>query len=263
MPHTVRRILPAAALLTLAVAALALQAQQAQDPATSRFRSGVDVVQLDVAVLDRDRLPVRGLTAADFTVMEDGQPRPIVSFLPVDVAAPVTTAGWMRDVAPDVVVNNLDARRIIVILMDDANTSFDPSVAKTGKLIATRIVEQMGPDDLAAVVFTFMGRSQNLTNDRRRLLAAIESYTPRNARVPPSGSERRPGVFSGISAGAPSGCTFRGTTGCVLDTLRRIADALPTLPPRRKIVAFITRTSGFLTSTSTGSHRQMRHRFRR
>ena len=38
------------------------------------FRTGVDAVQLDVSVLDKDRRPVRGLTAADFTVLEDGKP---------------------------------------------------------------------------------------------------------------------------------------------------------------------------------------------
>ena len=34
-----------------------------------RFRTSVNVVQLDVSVLGKDRLPVRGLSAADFTVM--------------------------------------------------------------------------------------------------------------------------------------------------------------------------------------------------
>jgi hypothetical protein len=39
-----------------------------------RFRSGVDVVTLDITVLDRDRRPVRGLRA-DFTVLDDGTPQ--------------------------------------------------------------------------------------------------------------------------------------------------------------------------------------------
>ncbi|MEP6918356.1 MAG: hypothetical protein ABJC89_22100 [Acidobacteriota bacterium] len=34
------------------------------------FRTGVELVQLDVAVLDDHRVPVRGLTAADFTVLK-------------------------------------------------------------------------------------------------------------------------------------------------------------------------------------------------
>ena len=43
-----------------------------QPQAQPAFRSGVDLVQVDVSVLDRDRQPVMGLTAAEFTVREDG-----------------------------------------------------------------------------------------------------------------------------------------------------------------------------------------------
>lgn len=56
----------------------------AQTPATQPiFRGGTDLVQVDVSVLDGKRRPVRGLTAADFTVLEDGQPREIQAFTEV------------------------------------------------------------------------------------------------------------------------------------------------------------------------------------
>ncbi|HET7220976.1 MAG TPA: hypothetical protein VFJ02_23140, partial [Vicinamibacterales bacterium] len=42
-----------------------------------QFRAGVELLQLDVAVLDDKREPVRGLTAADFTVLENGAVKPI------------------------------------------------------------------------------------------------------------------------------------------------------------------------------------------
>ena len=62
----------------LAVAPLAQQQPPpAQPPA---FRTSVDAIQLDVSVLDKDRRPVRGLTAADFTVLEDAKPARIVGF---------------------------------------------------------------------------------------------------------------------------------------------------------------------------------------
>ena len=40
---------------------------------TPAFKTGVDLVQVDVSVLDRDRQPIRGLKAADFTVLEPGR----------------------------------------------------------------------------------------------------------------------------------------------------------------------------------------------
>ena len=37
-------------------------------------------MQVDVAVLDDRRMPVRGLKPSDFTLFEDGAPREIVAF---------------------------------------------------------------------------------------------------------------------------------------------------------------------------------------
>jgi len=61
----------------LAVPAAQQQPAPAQPPP---FKTGVDALQLDVSVLDSQRRPVRGLTAADFTVLEDAKPARIVGF---------------------------------------------------------------------------------------------------------------------------------------------------------------------------------------
>ena len=67
-------------ILGLATLTVALHLR-AQTPATRpRFRGGTDLVQVDVSVLDNNRHPVRGLTASDFTVLEDGRPREIQAF---------------------------------------------------------------------------------------------------------------------------------------------------------------------------------------
>ena len=82
-----------------------------------RFRSGVDVVQFTVTVLDKERRPVTGLTATDFDVLVDGKPRPLAAFaavtLPDDtpaVAAPVPF------VAPDVQTNRLPPEGRLVVI---------------------------------------------------------------------------------------------------------------------------------------------------
>ena len=66
--------------LALVVFSTCLLAQdQSERPV---FKGGVDLVQLDVSVLDGNRMPMRGLTAADFTVLEDGKPRPVRAAIP-------------------------------------------------------------------------------------------------------------------------------------------------------------------------------------
>jgi hypothetical protein len=77
----------------------------------STFRGGIDLVQVDVSVLDHDRKPVRGLTEADFTVFEDGKPRPISAFTAVDLPLrDVATAPWESNSAPAAATNALPKR---------------------------------------------------------------------------------------------------------------------------------------------------------
>jgi len=206
-----------------------------QDP----FRSGVDLVHVDVSVFDDARQPVRGLTAEDFTVLEVGKPQRILTFVPVEVPPPPSsiTATWLREVGPDVVTNERDVRRLVVIAMDDATTAFDRGEALAARKVGRAIVDELGPTDLAAVVFTFMGRTQNFTADRRALLAAINSFTPRNATEgPPVGG---PAGFAGpVAPGAPLGCRMK-LGGCVVSALREVGLFLEGAPPGRKILMFL------------------------
>src|SRR5262245_12163429 len=70
-----------------------------------QFRTGVELIQIDVSVLDDKRAPVRGLTASDVTVLDNGRPTQIRAFTPVELAPRVrsTEAAWANDVVPDVV----------------------------------------------------------------------------------------------------------------------------------------------------------------
>jgi len=112
------------------------------------------------------------LTARDFTVLDDGNPQPIVAFSEVDIPdAEPAAAAWMQQVGSDIATNQLDLRRIIVIVMDDGTTSVDDGTVNAAKQIARGVIGRLGPNDLAAVVFTLKGKSQNFTSDRRRLIA--------------------------------------------------------------------------------------------
>jgi VWFA-related protein len=216
--------------LLIAVALAGQAPSSNQQPPT--FRTGVDVVQLDVTVLDKDRHPVRGLAAEDFTILERGKPQPIVAFSAVDVPGPPAAAApWIRD-APLDVVSNAENRRLVAIVMDDAYTKLEPDVMKRAKQIARAAIDQLGPGDLAAVVFTFVGRSQNFTADRSQLIQAVESYTPKM-----TGSMDPPAI-----------CATRHRS-CDAEALQGVASTLLSAPPGRKILLLISGGRAFTFGT--------------
>ena len=219
----------ATALLLLVVAQ-----DQAQRP--PRFRAGVEVVELDVSVLDRTRRPVRGLSAADFTVLEDGVPQEIVAFEEVNVPGPEPApAGWLREVAADVRSNDLSASRLLVLVLDDATLPRDPRVVKTAKTIARKVIDGLGPQDLAAVLFTMNNaNSQDFTMEHARLARAVDAL--RFGFISP-----RPG-FTGAGIPPPSRATLENGLWFhySIATVRRAAEYLRDAPQRRKTLIYIS-----------------------
>jgi VWFA-related protein len=227
--------------LVLLLAASIWPAGSAQPrPSQAQFRTDVDLLRLDVSVLDRKRQAVRGLSAEDFVVLEDGQPRPIMAFSAVDVPdAGEQAEGWPREVASDVATNQLDIQRVVVIVMDDGMTESDPATATMAKRIARGVIDRLSPNDLAAVVFTFRGQSQNFTRDRRRLLAAAETFRPKSPTVPaPFSAASKPGGM--LLMDPPIGCSLPGRPNCLMQTLETVADALEDTPVGRKAVVLIS-----------------------
>jgi VWFA-related protein len=143
------------------------------------FRAGTDLVQLDISVLDNDRRPVRGLRDTDFTVLEDGVAQPIVAFEAIDVPDVVeTSTAWMKEVTPDVTTNDVQDSRLWVMVIDDGVAHLDASVIQNVKKITRGVVERLPPTDRMAVVFTRDNRhTQDFTNDRGKLVQAIETFT--------------------------------------------------------------------------------------
>jgi VWFA-related protein len=145
---------------------------------TPTFRSGVDVVRLDVSVFDRERRPIRGLRAADFTVFENGVRQDVVVFEPVEVpdAVQVETP-WIHDAVPDITTNEPAEGRLWVLMLDDATAHPEMWAFDAVKRIGRSIVEKRDPADRMAVVFTLQEiNARDFTNVRARLLAAIDDY---------------------------------------------------------------------------------------
>jgi VWFA-related protein len=208
------------------------------------FRVRADVVQLDVSALDRQGQPVRGLTAGDFTVLEDGLVQPIVAFTAIEVPTWSTgTAAWMHGVGPDVASNRIDARRAVVIVLDDYTTRWDPGVTRIAKSIAVAAIDQLGPADLAAVVYVVnRDRGQEFTVDRTRLRAAVERFVP--SGLAPSSENRFSASTPNDGLRVPSripersGACFQQE--CVATALRNVGEVLDPWLGARKTVLLIS-----------------------
>ena len=237
-----RRLLVAFVAVGFGVSVWAQQAPPpvTQNPATAtiasqtpqpQFRSSIELVRLDVSVLDKNRRPLRGLSASDFTVLENGQEQSIAAFTPVelpDVVADASAAPWLRNVASDVGGNSdMQQRRLFILAIDDATIQNDVNAIKNVKDIARKVVDRLGPTDLMSVVFTRDNRgSQDFTSDRARLLRAIDTFTVGFRDM--GGSDRTAG-------GAGDDLWFMYSVG----VLERAVDFLSDVPDRRKAIIYV------------------------
>lgn len=126
-------------------------------PVSSVFRSGIDLVALNVVVTDLQQKFVSGLTAQDFAVFEDGVQQDVSFFssthVPLDLAILLDTSASMTDKMKSVqeaavgfasslrdgdrvmIVDIKDATRILLPLTGDVNAAeaaIDSTTAKGG-----------------------------------------------------------------------------------------------------------------------------------
>jgi VWFA-related protein len=225
----------------VALTGLALAGQQ-QLPSPPRFQAGVEMVVLDVSVLDRDRRPVHGLTASDFTVLEDGQPQKVSSFEAFDSEDPTPAAPpapWVREVAPDVQKNtDVTDKRLVVIVMDDAVPTPAADVLPARQL-ARNVVDSLGPGDLASVVYTLHKRDgQEFTRDHSRLLDAVDRFSAASDDAVSLGREidAVPGRTFFDAFNSMAGTLYLS----LVQTLRGVVDSLAALPDRRKALVLVS-----------------------
>jgi VWFA-related protein len=182
--------------------------QDAQTAYTMKVNS--DLVLTNVVVRDKKTGEVvRGLTANDFQVMENGKPQKIISFdfQSVDQAAPLNEA-TINGKSPTTIMGSMNRQgtseqlrnhRLIVMFFDI--TSMQPEDLERAQDAARNYVnKQMHPADLVAVVSLDQSLSldQDFTANKQLLLNAVNAY---------SGTQG-----SGFQAGATS------TTNQVEDT---------------------------------------------
>jgi VWFA-related protein len=192
MRHSLAAVLAAVA---TAAAAGAHGSLAAEEPQSVRESVDVTVVEVPVRVLDRSGAPVRGLTAADFTLLDQGRTQTLTAVDAIELGDP-TEAVEPRTVPPS-------ARRRYLLL-------FDFAFARPKAVVAARraardfILGGLRDNDLAAVgtysLETGVRLVVSFSSDRAALAQAIEtlgleptersdplqiSYRP--GRMPPAG----------------------------------------------------------------------------
>ena len=157
------------AVLTAGPGASELLAQTDRAPV---FRSGVEVMEVDVTVVDAKGMPVRDLRAPEFTVTVDGQARRVISAeFVAESGESAADAAKPRD---PYVSNNTDRRpgRLIMLVVDRNN--IDTHTIRGAVAALKRFVAGVSPDDrLALVTIPPPGPSVDFTTNHAQIVNAI------------------------------------------------------------------------------------------
>jgi VWFA-related protein len=157
-----------------AVVALAVQsgAVGAQQPATPKFQSGVEIVPVDVTVVDGAGRPVQNLGPADFTVRIDGQSRRVVSAEFVSLAEPGPDIAGTPPPEGFTSNEHATAGRLILIVVDQPNIPF--TEMRPLQDAASGFIDRLTASDRTALIgFGIGAPSVPFTADRERLKQAL------------------------------------------------------------------------------------------
>jgi VWFA-related protein len=249
------------------------------------FRSGVEVVVIDVNVVDRATSnPIADLHSEDFTVKVDGKQRAIVSAVYVSHVGSEGSAGKLsadaagnENVPAESVESKVnDIGRHVLFVFDE--DSLEVAAGVTSKRAASEVLDRFGPgESFAAVSIPRLPASISFSSDRADVRKMIERLSP--GTPPPYMGEFTIGAWEALEIdtgnsnvfadvvsrecrGSDSTCPIRvkmqahdmainsrATAQRSLDALRAVGDALRGLAGP-KVIIFVT---GGLASPETQS----------
>lgn len=165
-------LLSVALLLAAAVSATEPRAEtRPEPPADATFEETAEVieVQVPVNVTDRAGVPIRGLTAADFEILDEGDSREVKSFRVVDLDL----------ITPDDASAIPAAARRHLLFLFDLSWSMPSSIVRAREAARDFVLESLHPTDLAAVAVHTVDQGTRLvvtfTPDRAQLARAIDT----------------------------------------------------------------------------------------
>jgi VWFA-related protein len=230
----------------------AVQADRQFPPLT--FKAEVNYVEVDAIVTDQQGRFVGDLSKGDFQVLEDGKPQGLANFWLVNVPVEYAEAPLFvsQPIEPDVTTNAkpFDGR-IYLIVLDDLHIAAEwtPRV----KTSAKRLVQQMGANDVAAVVNTggTTEGSQEFTGSKRLLSAAIDKFMGKGLRSATLNKlddyNRSRGLPTGVSS-APRDIDEHQrayNARATLSSLRNLSEFMSGVRGRRKALVLFSSGIGY------------------
>jgi VWFA-related protein len=169
--------------LVLIVSSCATLAAAAQQPAERQtFRSGREILTIEVAVRSGDGTPLTDLKSSDFAVRLDGQPRSVVGSelfasrqgAPGSAAAAPAVAGVTRN-------TETSPGRVVVFAVDRMSIHSGGEIAAVNA--AARLVEGLSPSDAVGAI-GIPGAVTEVSRDHAAALEAIRHMTGTAVAIP-------------------------------------------------------------------------------
>jgi VWFA-related protein len=159
----------------LLLSALLILGQQALPPPTQPFRSGAQVVEVDVRVFADGRF-VTDLNADDFQISEDGVPQQIQSVLLISASQSPAPAPSTQHQAPGTGHPAPGTQHPGVWLFVFDTTHLTPGPFQRAREAAAKFVAEKWRDgDVGGVVINGVMANNRLTTEHKELKAAIEA----------------------------------------------------------------------------------------
>lgn len=200
------------------------------------FRSGVELVTIDVVATDLSGKPVHDLKLTDFELFEDGKSQPIKAFQFIDSSiVPRETP-----LPPGMASNDVEPGALFTVVIDELGIQVD-DIQQVRRITERFLNEALQPNDYVAVVRSGVNSGFFLTSDRAMALDSLRASTARRERtlgVTAPGADvpavvEGPATIESFGTGENGRDSFRVLFG-VVDQLRHIR-------ARRKAILWFSR----------------------
>jgi VWFA-related protein len=230
-------------LVLVALVLTAVSAGQApQAPQAPIFKAGTDLVRVDVTVTQRGDEPVADLHAEDFEITDDGVPQAVetLKFIQVDGTrqSNLDEPLEIRSKQHALLEAAREDVRLFAIFLDDYHIAKRPEITLPLREALTRFVNQLGPNDLVALMEPLTTLYDlKYTRSKPELLNRIRNFEGRYGETFPVKS-----VIEEAQLSQRNWMELR--SGVTLSALKALATQMGGLRDGRKSILFFSQGPG-------------------